>query len=363
MFFLFVAFCFTKNVTGSDKCISGTALYRINHNVNKFREIMFKGFTASSESLVVPFEKNSIILLIRRYAYENTEYVTLVQTVLISSSEGDYVLTPEDLPSSSPLLIYSAAVVADSYIPDNQGGRESFVMARQLYNGVTNNRNVESKIIVSYKNENNRYNAMKNNLKKTVLSVIGHLKIRSKKFHHIFASDIKWTYVSNEPSLSSTTINAKGISDVEFNEHFDGIEKKYATLTSQVLQKRQNTRHNINMQNSSNKCLNNKTTSLNFVDVILQFQKGTSSSKKAYKGQSSSTNNFVPTSQNTSQHIPSRATRVEDEKDAAFISDDDPTELVEVRIQEAIPEIKEKHGKNLRSSKKKLFSLYLFLIQ
>ncbi|KAF0444384.1 hypothetical protein F8M41_003489 [Gigaspora margarita] len=91
---LFVAFCFTKNVNRNDKCISGTALYRINHNVDKFRE------------------------------------VTLVQMVPIFSSEGDYVLTPEDLPSSSSLLIYSATIVANSYIPDNQDGRESFMMVK-----------------------------------------------------------------------------------------------------------------------------------------------------------------------------------------------------------------------------------------
>ncbi|CAG8438862.1 9898_t:CDS:2 [Dentiscutata heterogama] len=34
--------------------------------------------------------------------------------------KSDYVLTPEDLPSSSPLLIYTATVIPDSYIPDNQ---------------------------------------------------------------------------------------------------------------------------------------------------------------------------------------------------------------------------------------------------
>ncbi|RIB20642.1 hypothetical protein C2G38_2178835 [Gigaspora rosea] len=283
--------------------------------------------------------------------------------VSISSFERDYVLTSEDLPSSSPLLIYSAAVIADSYIPDNQGSKESFMMARQLYNGVTNNRNVESKVIVSYKNKNNRYSAMKNNLKKTVLSVIGCLKISSQKFSHILASDIEWTYVSNELLPSSTTTYAKGISEVEFNEDLDGIEEKYATLTSQVPQKRQNTRHNINLRNPNNKRSNNKTTSLNFVDIISQVQKGTSSVKTAYKEKSSSTNNFASTSQNTSQHIPSRATRVEDEEDAAFISDDDSTELVEVRIQKVTPEIKKKHGKKSSFIEKIIILLYFFLVQ
>ncbi|CAG8610698.1 18932_t:CDS:2 [Gigaspora margarita] len=262
---LFVAFCFIKNINRNDKCISRTALYRINHNVNKFKE------------------------------------VTLVQTVLISSSKGDYVLTLEDLPSSSLLIIYSATVVADSYIPDNQGGRESFMMARQLYNGITNNRN---------------------------------------------------TYVSNNLLPSSTTTNAKGISEVEFNEHLDGIEEKYATLISHVPQKRQNTSQNVNLRNSNNKYSNNKNTSLNFVDIISQVQKGTSSVKTADIGQSLSTTNFASTLQNTSQHISFRATHVEDEEDAALISDDELTELVQIRIQDATPVIKEKHEKNLHSAKK-----------
>ncbi|RIB27450.1 hypothetical protein C2G38_2029369 [Gigaspora rosea] len=355
---LFIAFCFTKNITWNDKCISGTALYRINHNVNKFSEITFKGFTASSESMVVPFEKNSIVLLIGRYAYKDAEYVTLVQSVSISFSEGDYVLTPEDLLSLSPLLIYSAAVVTDSYIPDNQGGRESFMMARQLYNGVTNSRNMESKVILFYKNENNRYSAMKNNLKKTVLSVIGRLKIGSKKFPHILASNIEWTYVSNEPLPSSTTINAKGISEIEFDEDLNGIEEKYATLTSQVPQKRQNTKYNLNLHNSNNKRSSNKTTSINLVDVISQVQKGTSFVKTAYKGQSLSTNNFASTSQNTSQYIPSCATLVEDKENAALISDNNLIDLVEVRIQEVMPEIKEKHRKHPIQRKNNHFVIF-----
>ncbi|CAG8816550.1 630_t:CDS:2, partial [Gigaspora margarita] len=190
--------------------------------------------------------------------------VTIVQIVPISSSEEDYILTPKDLLS----------------------GRESFMIVRQLYNRVTNNRNMESKVIVSYKNKNNRYNAMKNNLKKTVLSVIDHLKISSKKFLHILASDIEWTYVSNDPLPSSTTTNVKEISEVEFDEYLDGIEEKYAILTLQILQKKQNTRQNINLCTSNNKWSNNKTISLNFVDIISQVQKETFSVKMAYTGQS-----------------------------------------------------------------------------
>ncbi|CAG8802751.1 25240_t:CDS:2 [Gigaspora margarita] len=182
---------------------------------------------------------------------------------------------------------------------------------------------------------------MKNNLKKTVLSVIGHLKIRSKKFPHILASDIEWTYVFNDSSFLSTTTSAKVISEVEFDEYLNGIKEKYTTLTSQVPQKRPNTEQNVNLHNSSNnRRSNNKSTSLNFVDVISQVQKGTSSAKTAYTEQISSSNNLASTSQNRN------------EEDAAFISDDDPAELVQVRIQEATPETKDKRVKNLQSAKK-----------
>ncbi|KAF0515322.1 hypothetical protein F8M41_017336 [Gigaspora margarita] len=248
MSFSFVAFCFIKNITRNNKCISETALYQINHNINKFREITFKGFIASSESLVVPFKKNSIILMIRRYVYKDAKYVTIVQIDPIFSSEEDYILTPKDFLSSSLLLIYSATIIANFYIPDNQ---DSLICYRSF-------------------------------------------KDWFKKFLHILVSDIEWTYVSNDPLPSSTTTNVKGILEVEFNEYFNGIEEKYAILTSQVLQKRQNTRQ--------------------ILICVLQI--------------------------------------TNDKEEAAFISGDNSTELIEVRIQEAMPEIKEKYRKNFHSSKK-----------
>ncbi|CAG8458693.1 12484_t:CDS:2, partial [Gigaspora margarita] len=68
--------------------------------------------------------------------------ITLVQAVPISSSEGNNVLASEDLPNSPFLLTYTATIVSDSYIPDNQCGRESFALAKKLYNSVTNNKNI-----------------------------------------------------------------------------------------------------------------------------------------------------------------------------------------------------------------------------
>ncbi|CAG8633219.1 4901_t:CDS:2, partial [Racocetra persica] len=169
--------------------ITRTALYQINVDTDKFREITFKGFIKNSNSLITPFEKHAIVLIVGRYVYE--EDVTVIQSVPVSYSNNEYTLTPDDLLNSSPLLLYFAFVVPNSYIPDNNGNRESFMLARQLYNGITNNKHVDSKIIVSYINKNNRYSALKNNLRKTVLSVIEQLKLGSKRLPYILASDIE----------------------------------------------------------------------------------------------------------------------------------------------------------------------------
>ncbi len=53
------------------------------------------------------------------------------------------------------------------------GERKSFLLSRKLYNSVTGNKDINSKIIVSYTNQYNQYNALKKNLKKTVFLVIG----------------------------------------------------------------------------------------------------------------------------------------------------------------------------------------------
>ncbi|CAG8672823.1 38234_t:CDS:2, partial [Gigaspora margarita] len=136
------------------------------------------------------------------------------------------------------------------------------------------------------------------------------------------------TYIFNDSSLLSTTTSMKVISKIVFDEHLDG--------------------QNINLCNSSNnKCSNNKSTSLNFVNIISQVQKGTSSAKTAYTEQTLSSNNLVSTSQNRSQHIFSHATHVENEENAAFISNNDLAKLVQVRIQEAMPKTKDKRVKNL----------------
>ncbi|CAG8582358.1 34855_t:CDS:2 [Gigaspora margarita] len=113
---------------------------------------------------------------------------------------------------------------------------------------------------------------------------------------------ISYFALTNPCETWCATTNTKKISEVEFDKYLDSIKEKYAMLTSQVPQKRQNTRQNVNLHNSNNKCSNNKNISFNFVDIISQVQKGTPSVKMAYT----------------------------DEEDIAFISDNDLTELVQV---------------------------------
>ncbi|KAF0488009.1 hypothetical protein F8M41_022434 [Gigaspora margarita] len=229
----FILFCFIKTISRSDKYISETALYRIDNDVDAFREITFKGFTSSSESLVSSLEKNSIALMIGRYVYEeNTEYIALIQTIPVLFSDTECVLTSSDLLYSLLLLLFSAPIVQGSYCPDNEGGRESFILTRRLYNGVTNNKHVPSNVIVSYANKNNWYNAIKNNLQKTGLLVIGRLKIGSSRVPHIVTSNIEWTYLINELQSSSSSSKEKLRSREELDTQLDNIEKKYATLSS-----------------------------------------------------------------------------------------------------------------------------------
>ncbi|CAG8763931.1 34141_t:CDS:2, partial [Gigaspora margarita] len=194
---------------GSDKYISGTALYRIDNDVDAFREITFKDC----------FNPN-----------------------------------------------YTASVVQGSYCPDNEGGRESFILTRRLYNGVTNNKHVPSNVIVSYANENNWYNAIKNNLQKTVLSVIGRLKIGSSRVPYIVASDIEWTYLTNESQSSSSSSKEKSRSREELDTQLDNIEKKYATLFSQPLQKKPK----LSLHSTSAKKSNNSSVSVNFLNIVSQ---------------------------------------------------------------------------------------------
>jgi len=159
--------------------------------------------------------------------------------VTISRSTNQQELSVDDIPDGAPLLICSGPAVANSHIIDKQRGRESFMLSRRLYNGVNNHKNVESKVIVSYPNSHHRYDLIKSNLQKTILSVAGRLKIRTKKMLHIMASEIEWSYV-NTNSESSNISEEKSKLKKEFDDNLDSIEEKYSNMSSDNLRKNKN---------------------------------------------------------------------------------------------------------------------------
>lgn len=63
---VFVSFCFIKSVSGSEKYLTGSALYRPNDTDNEFNELIYKGYMEAQGSLVLPFEKGSIVLMVGR---------------------------------------------------------------------------------------------------------------------------------------------------------------------------------------------------------------------------------------------------------------------------------------------------------
>ncbi|RIB24187.1 hypothetical protein C2G38_2169284 [Gigaspora rosea] len=197
---VFIAFCFIKTVSRNSKFLNGTAVYCVSNDEDEFRKLNYKGFTGNSEILIVDFERNSIVLMIGRYVYhQNAEYLSLIQTVPLSSPQTDSNCVPEDLPYTFPLLIYSAPAVTSSYKSNDAIGRQSFMLSKKLYNPVTGQKGIESDMIVSY--ANGHYDSLKESLKKSVISAIGRLKINTNsKIPHIISSEIEWSYAASESS-------------------------------------------------------------------------------------------------------------------------------------------------------------------
>ena len=187
-------------------------------------------------------------------------------TPIPSYSTDDTESTPENLPSALPLLIYSAPVVQDIDSSKKRGERESFLLSRKLYNSVTGNKDIDSKIIVSYTDQYNRYNALKKNLKKTVFSVVGRFKIGSKKMLHIMASDIEWNYAESNPRSSDTLNKEKKKLRKELDDQLDDIEEQYLTANPANSRKKRR----INSESTSKKPI--QDTKPNLLEAIKQIQ-------------------------------------------------------------------------------------------
>ncbi|RIB23873.1 hypothetical protein C2G38_2170036 [Gigaspora rosea] len=252
---VFIAFCFIKTVSGNSKFLNGTAVYCVSDNEDEFRELNYKGFTRNNETLIVNFERNSIVLMIGRYVYhQNAEYLSFIQTVPLSSPQTDSDCVPEDLPYIFPLLIYSAPAVTNSYKSNDAVERQSFMLSKKLYNPVTGQKGIESDVIVSYTNANGRYDLLKESLKKSVISAIGRLKINTNsKIPHIISSEIDWSYAASELSSSIQPSPGKGKSK-ELNNQLDIIENQYISQTS-------NKKRKFNLFSSSSKAFSSKPSS------------------------------------------------------------------------------------------------------
>ncbi|CAG8848752.1 10430_t:CDS:2, partial [Gigaspora margarita] len=146
--------------------------------------------------------------------------ISLVQAVPILLPDADYIPTPADLSSSSPLLLCSATVVQDSYLPSSNGERER------------------------------------------------RLKVGSTNIPHIIASDIEWTYVSNYHSMLSPN-KEKAYSRDSLDSQLNDIEEKYALLTSSPSLKKPNA---ILRSFSAKPAPKVNTSTINFVDILSQVQ-------------------------------------------------------------------------------------------
>ncbi|CAG8794445.1 3724_t:CDS:2, partial [Dentiscutata erythropus] len=200
----------------NDKFVTGSALYRVTDDEDEFRKITYKGFTSNSKSLIANFEKNSIICL--------------VQTVPISSSNNDFTLTPEDLPYTFPLLLYSAPAVTNSYKSNDNIGRQSFIQFK--------------------------------------------LSPQSK-IPHIISSEIEWSYTSNEAQSSTLSQNEKLKVCKDFNSQLNLIEEQYTAANSQASNKRKKFPSFSFTSNSSS----NKSPTVDLTTLVLQIRSNESMSQ------------------------------------------------------------------------------------
>ena len=87
---IFISIVYVSNINLTEKTINGTASYKIDNEINEYRDIIFKGYL--DNRLICNFIKNSILLFIGRYVYEkDEEYVCIyVYTVYITINKNLY---------------------------------------------------------------------------------------------------------------------------------------------------------------------------------------------------------------------------------------------------------------------------------
>ena len=73
---IFIAFCFITSILESERYIMGSAVYKVNDD--EFQELTYKSFIGTEKNLISAFQLGIIVLMVRRYVYEeNKEYVSI----------------------------------------------------------------------------------------------------------------------------------------------------------------------------------------------------------------------------------------------------------------------------------------------
>ena len=97
-------------------------------------------------------------------------------------------------------------------------------MTKRLYNGVNKNKDIQSKVFVSYNNEGGRYDRLKSVIKKGIFSVVGKLKFSKNKMLHLIAQEIEWNLFS---AVNKTTNNNNNNDDDDGEDELEVIENNY----------------------------------------------------------------------------------------------------------------------------------------
>ena len=97
-------------------------------------------------------------------------------------------------------------------------------MTKRLYNGVNKNKDVQSKVFVSYNNEGGHYDRLKSVIKKGIFSIVGKLKFSKNKMLHLIAQEIEWNLFS---AVNKTTNNNNNNDDGDGEDELEVIKNNY----------------------------------------------------------------------------------------------------------------------------------------
>ncbi|CAG8566385.1 10491_t:CDS:2 [Gigaspora rosea] len=147
----FCAISFIKNVSGSSKCCSGTAVYRT--SINDYVEFRYKAFRFGENTLVKEITQSSISLIVGRFAFVKTELHVMVE-------------------QHTPLNIQTMAHVQDESTAE--GDTASFRLKRDAYDGVTSSQ-VTMSILCRYDPKGRHKNVSDATKHKPIFSVAGEL--------------------------------------------------------------------------------------------------------------------------------------------------------------------------------------------